>query len=228
MKQPGAGRGDVRLGLLADCWQVWIAQDCATDGGCLHPGLGALLESFIGHLAAEAALGSVVVGEVLPPGPPVVDELGSSITTPPAAGRTPRRRGDGALHLALRPRGARLAGVVADAPVQQVIGNRHWNSAPLSVWMTSTQNGSRSSTESANGMALCWLSWGRGPARAGGAVVDGGALVVLAQGDERARCPRWGGVGTDPGAVGAVPEPVQARLVIALAPLVEHPAADAV
>jgi hypothetical protein len=53
-------------------------------------------------------------------------------------------------------------------------------------------------------------------------------VVVLAQVDDLAHDLGAGGVGADLGPVGAVPEPVQAVLVIALAPLVEHLAADAV
>jgi hypothetical protein len=55
---------------------------CATDGDRLHPGLGALLESFIGRLAAQAAVGAVVVVEVLPLPQLVVEDSVSSITTP--------------------------------------------------------------------------------------------------------------------------------------------------
>ena len=39
--------------------------ECASDEEGLHPGLGSLLESFIGGLAVEAAVGAVVVVEVL-------------------------------------------------------------------------------------------------------------------------------------------------------------------
>jgi len=53
-------------------------------------------------------------------------------------------------------------------------------------------------------------------------------VVVLAQVDDLADHLGAGGVWTDPGTMGAVPEPVQAVLVVALAPLVEHLAADAV
>jgi hypothetical protein len=53
-------------------------------------------------------------------------------------------------------------------------------------------------------------------------------VVVLAQVEDLAHDLGAGGVGADLGPVGAVPEPVQAVLVIALAPLVEHLAADAV
>jgi hypothetical protein len=53
-------------------------------------------------------------------------------------------------------------------------------------------------------------------------------VVVLAQVDDLADNLGASGVGTDLGAVGAVPEPVQAVLVIAASPLVEALAADAV
>jgi hypothetical protein len=53
-------------------------------------------------------------------------------------------------------------------------------------------------------------------------------VVVLAQVDDLAHDLGAGLVGAHPGATGAVPEPVQAVLVVALAPLVEHLAADAV
>ena len=53
-------------------------------------------------------------------------------------------------------------------------------------------------------------------------------VVVLAQVDDLADHLGAGGVGADPGTVGAVPESVQAVLLIALAPLVEHLPADAV
>jgi hypothetical protein len=49
---------------------------CASDGEGLHPGLDALLESFIGGLAAEAAVGTVVAVEVLPLAELVVEDLG--------------------------------------------------------------------------------------------------------------------------------------------------------
>jgi len=49
---------------------------CASDGEGLHPGLGALLESFIGRLAVQAAVGTVVVVEVLPLLELVVEDLG--------------------------------------------------------------------------------------------------------------------------------------------------------
>ena len=53
-------------------------------------------------------------------------------------------------------------------------------------------------------------------------------VVVLAQVDDLAHDLGAGGVGTDLGAVGAVPEPVQAVGVVAAAPGVEALAADAV
>jgi hypothetical protein len=49
---------------------------CATDGGWLHAGLGSLLESLIGGLAAQATVGAVVVVEVLPLPQLVVEDLG--------------------------------------------------------------------------------------------------------------------------------------------------------
>jgi hypothetical protein len=51
-------------------------EDCASDGEGLHPGLGSLPESFIGRLAAQAAVGAVVVVEVLPFLELVVEHLG--------------------------------------------------------------------------------------------------------------------------------------------------------
>jgi hypothetical protein len=61
---------------------VWCPWQCATDGDRLYPGLGALLESFIGRLAAQAVVGAVVVVEVLPLPQLVVETSVSSITTP--------------------------------------------------------------------------------------------------------------------------------------------------
>jgi len=48
----------------------------ASEGDGLHAGLGSLLESFRGRLAAEAAVGAVVVVEVLPFLELVVEDLG--------------------------------------------------------------------------------------------------------------------------------------------------------
>jgi hypothetical protein len=59
-----------------------VGVDCATDGDRLHPGLGALLESFIGRLAAQAAMGAVVVVEVSHSRSLSLKTLVSSITTP--------------------------------------------------------------------------------------------------------------------------------------------------
>jgi hypothetical protein len=49
---------------------------CATDEERLRPGLGALLESLIGGLAAKTAVRAVVVVEVLPLPQLVVEDLG--------------------------------------------------------------------------------------------------------------------------------------------------------
>ena len=61
---------------LANLWQVPLRRPCASDGEGLHPGLGSLLESLIGRLAAQAAVGPVVVVEVLPRLELVVEHLG--------------------------------------------------------------------------------------------------------------------------------------------------------
>jgi hypothetical protein len=50
------------------------------------------------------------------------------------------------LHLPVEPRSGRLDGNVPDLPIQDVVGNCDPNSAPWSVWITSTLNGSFSST----------------------------------------------------------------------------------
>jgi hypothetical protein len=49
---------------------------CASEGDGLPAGLGSLLESLIGRLAAQAAVGSMVVVEVLPFLELVVEDLG--------------------------------------------------------------------------------------------------------------------------------------------------------
>ena len=61
---------------MANCWHVLGHASCASDGDGLHPGLCSLLESFIGCLAVEAAVGLMVVVEVLPFVELVVEELG--------------------------------------------------------------------------------------------------------------------------------------------------------
>ena len=48
----------------------------ASDGDWLHPGLGSLLESLLGRLAVQAAMGSMVVVEVLPFAQLVVEDPG--------------------------------------------------------------------------------------------------------------------------------------------------------
>ena len=52
----------------------------------------------------------------------------------------------GALDLAVEPGRAGLDGDMADAFIENVPVEAEPNSTPLSVWMTSTRNGSRSST----------------------------------------------------------------------------------
>src|SRR5829696_9720123 len=120
---------------------------CATDGGCLHPGLGALLESFIGGLAVQAAVGSVVVVEVFPLLELVVEELGV-VDHDPVQQAVELLGVDavGALDLAVESRRAGLDVDMADALSSTCQWKLAPNSTPLSVWMTSTRNGSRSST----------------------------------------------------------------------------------
>jgi hypothetical protein len=86
------------------------------------PGLGALLESLIGRLAAQAAVGAVVVVEVLPLAQLVVEDLGVVDHHPvqqlvELLGVNAVR----ALHLAIQLRRPRLDVVMADALVQDVI-----------------------------------------------------------------------------------------------------------
>jgi hypothetical protein len=135
----------LRRPLIDDVATWTVAAGCASDGDGLHLGLGSLLESFIGRLAVEAAVGSVVVVEVLPLTQLVVEDLG--VIDDHAVQQAVELLGvDAVGALAVEPRGAGLDIDMAGAPVQQVVVELGWNSAPLSVWMTSTRNGSRSST----------------------------------------------------------------------------------
>jgi hypothetical protein len=87
----------------------------------------------------------VVVVEVLPLTQLVVEDLG--VIDDHAVQQAVELLGvDAVGALAVEPRGAGLDIDMAGAPVQQVVVELGWNSAPLSVWMTSTRNGSRSST----------------------------------------------------------------------------------
>src|SRR5829696_8405604 len=94
---------------------------CATESGCLHPGLGSLLESFIGRLAAEAAVGPVVVVEVLPLAELVVEELGV-VDHDPVQEAVELFAVDavGALDLAVEPGRPGLDVDMADAPIQDM------------------------------------------------------------------------------------------------------------
>ena len=99
-----------------------MIKGCATDGGCLHPGLGSLLESLVGGLAAQAAVRTMVVVEVLPLAQLVVEDPGVVDHHPvqelvELLGVDPV----GALDLAVQPRCPGLDVVVADALVQQVV-----------------------------------------------------------------------------------------------------------
>jgi hypothetical protein len=79
-----------------------------------------LLESFIGGLAVEAAVGAVVVVEVLPFPQLVVEHLGV-VDHHPVQQLVELLGVDamGALDLAIQPRGAGLDVVVADAPASK-------------------------------------------------------------------------------------------------------------
>src|SRR5215211_8779499 len=115
-RQPGRGSTST-----APAATVASMARCATDGGCLHAGLGALLESFIGGLAAQAAVGPVVVVEVLPLAQLVVEDLGV-VDHHPVQQLVELLSIDAmrALDLAVQPRRPRLDVVVADALVQDV------------------------------------------------------------------------------------------------------------
>ena len=80
--------------------------------------MGSLLESFIGRLAAEAAVGAVVVVEVLPLPQLVVEDLGV-VDYHPVQQLVELLGVDamGPLDLAIQPWRARLDVVVADASV---------------------------------------------------------------------------------------------------------------
>src|SRR5829696_9323898 len=120
---------------------------CATDVERLRPGLGSLLESLIGRLAVQAAVGPVIVVEVLPLAQLVVEELGV-VDHHPVQQAVELLDIDamGALDLAVESRGAGLDVDMADALSSTCQWKLAPNSTPLSVWMTSTRNGSRSST----------------------------------------------------------------------------------
>ena len=98
------------------------AQGCASDGEGLHPGLGALLKSLIWGLAVEAAVGPVVVVEVLPLLELVVEHLGvvddHAVQQPVELLGVNAMR---ALHLAIQPRGAGLDVDMAGASVQDML-----------------------------------------------------------------------------------------------------------
>jgi len=81
-----------------------------------------LLESFIGCLAAQAAVGAVVVVEGLPLPQLVVEDLGV-VDHHPVQELVELLGVDavGAFDLAIQPRGARLDVVMADALLQDVV-----------------------------------------------------------------------------------------------------------
>src|SRR5829696_4881030 len=161
----GAGPPQPEPPAAAPCWQqpsrpvlrlVWrpgrSQQDashrwCATDVERLRPGLGSLLESLIGRLAVQAAVWPVIVVEVLPLAQLVVEELGV-VDHHPVQQAVELLDIDamGALDLAVESRGAGLDVDMADALSSTCQWKLAPNSTPLSVWMTSTRNGSRSST----------------------------------------------------------------------------------
>jgi hypothetical protein len=94
---------------------------CATDVERLRPGLGALLESFVGRLAVQAAVGSMVVVEVLPLSELVVEHLGV-VDHDPLEEPVELLGVDamGALDFAVEPRRAGLDVDVAGAFVQHM------------------------------------------------------------------------------------------------------------
>ena len=94
---------------------------CASDEDELHPGLGSLLESLIGGLAVEAAVGPVVVVEVLPLAELVVEHLGV-VDHDPLEQAVELLGVDavGPFDLAVEPWGAGLDVDVAGASVQDV------------------------------------------------------------------------------------------------------------
>src|SRR5512132_728899 len=122
LAEPDGGEGG--LDLAGAEWRRGIVKPvgCATDGDRLHPGLGALLESFIGRLAAQAAVGAVVVVEVLPFPQLVVEDLGV-VDHHPVQQLVELLGVDAvrAFDLAVAPGRPRLDVVMADAPVQDVI-----------------------------------------------------------------------------------------------------------
>ena len=94
---------------------------CATDVERLRPGLGALLESFIGGLAVQAAVGSMVVAEVFPFLELVVEDLGvvdhHPLEEPVELLGVDAMR---ALDFAVEPRGAGLDVDMAGALIQHM------------------------------------------------------------------------------------------------------------
>ena len=94
---------------------------CASEGDGLHAGLGSLLESLIGRLAVEAAVGPVVVVEVFPFLEFVVEHLGV-VDHDPLEESVELLGVDavGAFDLAIQPWGAWLDVDVASAFVQHM------------------------------------------------------------------------------------------------------------
>jgi hypothetical protein len=106
-----------------------------------------LLESFIGGLAAQAAVGAVVVVEVLPLPQLVVEDLGV-VDHHPVQELVELLVVDamGALDFAVEPRGPGFDVVVADASVQQVVMEQGLELSPVICLDDLDPERSRSST----------------------------------------------------------------------------------